>query len=194
VFEIVESFWSSIFTAPHLPGMTTTISPSPQAPTSADGAEQRADQHTTSSDALNITLLLISALRVSIRVDSQFLKVHEVGEVMAPNDITVGSFKDVLYSIWHENWGSPPINAAHIRLIHLGKVLEDNQTLEQCRIVPDGANVVHMSVKPKSFDVETPVKLQKKSMLRHRRGESGTRDESMNAQERRTRGGCCIIL
>lgn len=182
--------------------MTTADTAEPLSHGGAVSEEPKMDSGSPAPETLNVTLLLMSALRVSIRVDSQFLKAHDAGDDTAPGDFTVGALKDVLFGMWHENWGNAPVDPSHIRLIHLGKVLEEEQTLDQCGIVPEGANVVHMSVKPESFDLETPVKVQKKSMLRHRRGNSSTgggdhgsrgnaRDSSSGRQ---SSGGCCIIL
>lgn len=74
----------------------------------------------------------------------------------------------------NQNWGAvlaknltpAPIDADHIRLIHLGKVLVDTYTLEEYKITSANAfNVLHLSVKPENTGKEKSRKSRVKSGL-----------------------------
>lgn len=160
-----------------------------------DGPNAVADQkpsvqgpavHEPDGPQLVLTLLLITGLRITIKLDSHYMASHSL-EFQGPEQVTIGSFKECIYSSWQEDWGPVPTNPANVRLIYLGKVLESSQTFEECKILIDNPyNVLHLSVRPESFELESTEKTkQVRSRFRARgTGESG---------ETRS-GGCCIIL
>jgi hypothetical protein len=108
-----------------------------------DGAQEIEAKSTTSPGhieppytdmgAIDLTLLLISGLRVSLTLDDHYITTHSL-PFREPKLITVGGLKQCLFDSWQEDWGVTPTSVANIRLIHLGKVLEEAQTL-------DGKNV-----------------------------------------------------
>ncbi|ANB12973.1 hypothetical protein AWJ20_1251 [Sugiyamaella lignohabitans] len=138
--------------------------------------------------SLELTLLLISGLRVKIKIDDNYMQTHSI-PITAPESMTVGSLKSSLFSSWQDEWGSAPTTTGLIRLIHLGKILEDQQTLEECSLTSSKShNVVHLSVKPESFEMEAPTKVKSRSGFRG--GRSGDQREGQS----RGSSSCCIIL
>uniref|UniRef100_A0A060T4Z0 ARAD1C01804p n=1 Tax=Blastobotrys adeninivorans TaxID=409370 RepID=A0A060T4Z0_BLAAD len=140
------------------------------------------DAHDEPEDpnALKLTLLLISGMRTVLKLDKTFLQTHSLSGLA--QKMSVGDLRKSLFKSWRDDWGTSPAGVANIRLIHLGKVLEDSQTLEECGLVPTNSiNVVHLSVKPESFELESSSKAKSKG----RRRTSGG-DDSHHSR-------CCII-
>ncbi|KAK3078032.1 hypothetical protein LTS18_008611, partial [Coniosporium uncinatum] len=48
-------------------------------------------------------------------------------------------------------WEPRPTAPVSIRLISMGRVLEDNAKLSECRFSTESANVLHLSVKPQDI-------------------------------------------
>jgi hypothetical protein len=139
---------------------------------------------------LVLTLLVISGLRITMKLDSHYLASHSSLTAFShPEKVSIGAFKSCIYSCWQEDWGATaPASSASIRLIYLGKVLQDDQTFEECKIISENAhNVVHLSVKSASFELEPSDKVkQPKGRFRNRSGQG--------EGESRSGGGCCIIV
>lgn len=139
---------------------------------------------------LTLTLLLITGLRITIKMDSHYLASHSSLTAFSdPEQVLIGSFKSCIYSCWQDDWTvAPPTTPDCIRLIYLGKVLQDDQTFEQCKVTNENShNVIHLSVKPASFELENPDKVkQPKGRFRNRSGQADG--------ESRSSGGCCIIV
>lgn len=131
--------------------------------------------------AIKITLLLISGQRQVVPIDADFLAKN--GQSMEDAGlVTIGVLRGSLFRDWQESWGNPPASATNIRLIHLGKILEDDQTLTNCGISHDNPhNVVHMSVKPESFELDSSSKAK------------ATRRPSASHRSDRSHSRCCII-
>lgn len=145
-----------------------------------DRDQKDANDQPEDPNALKLTLLLISGMRTVLKLDQSFLQTHSLSGLA--QKISVGDLRKSLFKSWRDDWGTSPAGVANIRLIHLGKVLEDSQTLEQCGLVPTNSiNVVHLSVKPESFELESSSKAKSKG---RRRG-SGA-DDSHHSR-------CCII-
>lgn len=120
-----------------------------------------------------------------------------------------------------KNWGAvlaasvplTPFSPDHIRLIHLGKVLVDEYTLEDYKITAANSfNVMHLSVRPENTGKEKSGRKSRvktgltgsgntsggaggngvsRLMQSSSRGDAGAGDA--NAQEQHHRSGCCII-
>lgn len=132
--------------------------------------------------AIKITLLLISGQRQVVPVDADFLAKNELQGLEDAGQVTIGVLRQSLFRDWQESWGNPPASATNVRLIHLGKILEDDQTLTACGISHDNPhNVVHMSVKPESFELDSSSKTK------------ATRRPSASHRSDRSRSRCCII-
>lgn len=96
---------------------------------------------------------------------------------MDPFSITVYTLKELILRDWRKEWEDAPREPSSIRLIRLGKMLEDRQTLAQSNFVRTAANVIHMTVKPQDLvDDEDAAKRVKES------GQGGGRS------------GCCVVL
>jgi hypothetical protein len=135
------------------------------------------------NNCITLTLLLISGLRSTIVLDSDYITHHSL-HVSKPEWITIQSLKDGLFNSWKDEWGNLPPSTQNIRLIHLGKILEESQTLEDCGITPLSVhNVIHLTVKPESFELEAPTK--SRPAFRRRNNANSNSDE-------RSRG-CCVI-
>lgn len=118
-----------------------------------------------------------------------------------------------------KNWGSVlasgvspvPASPDHIRLIHLGKVLVDDYTLEDYKISSSNSfNVLHLSVRPESMGAKdksgggkqgrtkrrtsAPTGQGRLSTSNSRRGDgdNNTADNSVTRNSQ-SRSGCCII-
>jgi hypothetical protein len=180
-------------------GMTTTSVPTPQQQqqeadyeatassrktADAEETEERTDEPEATKEeqpAIKITLLLISGQRQVVPINADFLAKNEQS-VEDAGQVTIGTLRGSLFNDWQESWGNPPANATNIRLIHLGKILEDDQTLTNCGISHDNPhNVVHMSVKPESFELDSSSKAK------------ATRRPSASHRSDRSRSRCCII-
>jgi len=81
----------------------------------------------------HITVLLVSGKRASFSLSP---------------DSTVLELKDHILSNWPEDWNSDkPLTIHGLKFVHLGKFLEDCQTLKDSKI-PGGKNtVVHLNIK-----------------------------------------------
>ncbi|KIY48709.1 hypothetical protein FISHEDRAFT_10751, partial [Fistulina hepatica ATCC 64428] len=90
-----------------------------------------------------ITFLTVSARRRNMNFDP---------------DTTVGRVKELVWSGWPSEWADErPPTPSHLRLLHLGKILQDEETLSGLNIpshIPDantpspGPTIVHLSVRP----------------------------------------------
>ncbi|KAK8129002.1 Ubiquitin family [Apiospora sp. TS-2023a] len=62
--------------------------------------------------------------------------------------ITVYSLKELILREWRREWETAPREPASIRLIRMGKMLDDKATLRSYGFSLEAPNVVHMTVKP----------------------------------------------
>ncbi|KAK9453261.1 hypothetical protein V1511DRAFT_512894 [Dipodascopsis uninucleata] len=101
---------------------------------------------------LVVTLLLVSGLRISLTIDQKFMKKHSL-EYIEPENLSVYSLKEAVFSDWTEDMGEKPTSTDFIRLIYFGKLLDDKDTLGNCQISRNNVyNVLHMSVRPISLE------------------------------------------
>ncbi|CAN6675068.1 hypothetical protein TRVA0_083S00210 [Trichomonascus vanleenenianus] len=118
------------------------------------------DKIEDSASGVEVTLMLISGQRNKFTIPPQDEKTQ--------SNITIEHFRNALFQSWKDAWGNSPSTPANIRLIHFGKVLEDAQTLEECGITSPHPTVVHVSVKPQSFELDRSKSNSSKSKSRRR--------------------------
>ncbi|CAE6417830.1 unnamed protein product [Rhizoctonia solani] len=93
----------------------------------------------TEPSDIPITFLLISGERKQMH--------------FAPS-MTIGRAKETFWSAWTpENSETKPPSSSFLRVLHMGKVLSDEQTLEDAKFPnmsasPVGGTIVHVSVRP----------------------------------------------
>jgi len=92
----------------------------------------------------------------------------------------VYTLKELILREWREEWEAQPSSPSSIRLIFFGKLLDDKIPLKDCKF-HEGANVVHMTVRPQEV-VDEEDASKSKAMARDREGGEST-------------AGCrCVIL
>ncbi|KAF1814215.1 hypothetical protein P152DRAFT_264159 [Eremomyces bilateralis CBS 781.70] len=129
-----------------------------------------------------ITLLLTSGARHAMRIDEKYLGKRSMkAEDGDPFNISVYNLKELVWNEWKEEWEERPVAPSSIRLIHFGRMLEDNTALRDCRFNADNPNVVHMTVRPQELVEEEDTKATK----------AAARDRDAEGRES-TR--CCVIL
>ena len=142
--------------------------------------------------AVLVTLMLTTGSRYSFRIDSKYLKRRNIGsqeDKKDPWDISVYTMKELLWRDWRDgmflkslfggmyklirckDWEQRPTSPSYIRLIHLGRMLDDKTLLQgkrathrfiiqhnltdilvDCRFNRTTPNVVHMTVRPSEVD------------------------------------------
>lgn len=103
----------------------------------------------------NITLLLANGMRHPYRINEQYLTKKEV-EIPEKDDegkpdpfsISVCKLKELILGEWRPEWENVPRDPGLIRLIHLGRMLDDKEPLKKYRLNPDERNIIHMNVRP----------------------------------------------
>ena len=104
-----------------------------------------ASQHGT----LSIVILISSGQRTRFSITSAYLTKLNKTDGM---QVTIGELKMLIWSAWPETWVEvKPGSEAYIRLIYLGKVLDDKITLGEIKIVKGAPNILHLSVRPADF-------------------------------------------
>ncbi|KAK6332330.1 hypothetical protein TWF696_003048 [Orbilia brochopaga] len=96
-----------------------------------------------------ITLLLLSGARTTFTLNGGFLARHNVTHT-DPMQMTVYNLKECVWRDWKEDELSTeqPTSPHLIRLILLGRLLEDKALLKDCRLNLENPNVVHLSLRP----------------------------------------------
>ncbi|KAK8043161.1 hypothetical protein PG994_013644 [Apiospora phragmitis] len=97
---------------------------------------------------------------------------------MDPLSITVYSLKELILREWRREWETAPREPASIRLIRLGKMLDDKATLRSYGFSLESPNVVHMTVKPQEMTEE----------------EGGAAKGVKEAGHDSNEAGCCCIV
>ncbi|KAK9477711.1 hypothetical protein V1514DRAFT_105975 [Lipomyces japonicus] len=101
---------------------------------------------------LNVSLLLVSGIRGEITIDREYLKRHAV-EPCEPENLTILILKTCIWADWKDEWGTKPISTEYIRLIHFGRLLDDQDSLGASQVSRTNMyNVLHMSVRPVSIE------------------------------------------
>ncbi|KAF3026837.1 hypothetical protein E8E14_015000 [Neopestalotiopsis sp. 37M] len=148
-------------------------------------ADSSAEQSTPGE--LNVDILIIipsTGNRHPFKINEKYLKKRNVNVTgvtedgkMDPFSITVYTLKELILREWRTEWETPPREPTSIRLIKLGKMLDDKSTLAHYNFSPSVTSIIHMTVKPQEIvDEEEANKRLKEPSSR-----SG-------------RSGCCVIL
>lgn len=125
-----------------------------------------------------------------------------------PWAISIYQVKELIWRDWRSEWETRPSNAAAIRLIHLGRLLDDKSILKgespltasdrvtygvltwsvDCRLTAGATNVVHMSIKPQNLDDEDAAadKVRRSNSRR-----SGVTND--DGQVTRSGCSCCLV-
>lgn len=102
-----------------------------------------------SSEVLLITLLLTTGARHPFKIDSKYLRKREVEvDNYDPYAISGYKLKELILREWRQEWEPQPSSPTSIRLIHMGKMLEDSTALSEARFGRTNSNIVHMTVRP----------------------------------------------
>lgn len=135
--------------------------------------------------AVDIMLILpMNGNRHPFRINEKYLKkrnvtvsgVTEDGK-LDPFSITVYTLKELILREWRKEWETPPREPTSIRLIKMGKMLDDKLPLNQYNFTPNVKSIVHMTVKPQEIVDEE----EANKRLKEPGSQSG-------------RSGCCVIL
>ncbi|KAK6827271.1 ubiquitin-related domain-containing protein [Apiospora arundinis] len=149
---------------------------------------QAPSEETNAKGDLAVEILLIStssSTRHPFNITEKYLtkrKVNVPGVTddgkMDPLSITVYSLKELILREWRQEWETAPREPASIRLIRLGKMLDDKATLRSYGFSGEAPNVVHMTVKPQELVEE----------------EGGAAKGSKEGHHDSNEGGCCCIV
>jgi hypothetical protein len=152
---------------------------------------------------LVVTLLLTSGARHPFRLDAKYLAKRNVEVADTdPFNLSVYKLKELILREWREEWDTKPSSPNYIRLISMGKMLDDKASLKgmisiyrsslvlQANMVSfadykfgtDSPNVLHMTIKPQDYVEDEDAKGGKSSMAGNRESEG------------RSPGCRCIIM
>ena len=99
--------------------------------------------------SLSIVILISSGQRTRFSITPAYLTKLNKTDGM---QVTIGELKVLIWSAWPETWAeAKPGSEAYVRLIYLGKVLDDKITLGEIKIVKGAPNILHLSVRPADF-------------------------------------------
>ncbi|XP_042501723.1 membrane-anchored ubiquitin-fold protein 3-like isoform X1 [Macadamia integrifolia] len=69
---------------------------------------------------------------------------------------TVGTVKELILAQWPKDKENAPRTISDLKLIHAGKILENNRTIAECRVpvgeLPGGVITMHLVVRPPLSD------------------------------------------
>ncbi|KAK4494312.1 hypothetical protein PRZ48_014610 [Zasmidium cellare] len=102
---------------------------------------------------LNISLMLTTGVRHPYKIDEKYLRnrkaeAHNAEGQFDPREISGYKLKELIWTDWRKEWEPRPTSPSSIRLIIMGKMIEDKLFLKDFNFNIDGPNVVHMTVKP----------------------------------------------
>ncbi|AOW02568.1 hypothetical protein B0I72DRAFT_23169 [Yarrowia lipolytica] len=142
------------------------------------------------SETPKITILLSSGERVDWALDDSFLTTHNLS-VKSCDEATVAQLKQCIATKWPDfKTNSPSPDPGRLRLIFLGKILEDTQTLENVGLGSSSpqtvSSVIHVSVRPESFQLDT-----KKTPTNSYSVQAGGAVDDAQSD---SRCACCIVM
>ncbi|EME40485.1 hypothetical protein DOTSEDRAFT_74152 [Dothistroma septosporum NZE10] len=143
----------------HTQPLSTAIEQSPlltRKETEALGpAADEAEAHSAgaSGPQLSISLMLTTGARHPYKIDEKYLRNRKVEAKDAngafdPKAISGYQLKELIWTDWRSEWEPRPTSPSSIRLILLGRMVEDKSLLRDLPFKSDSTNVVHMTVKP----------------------------------------------
>ncbi|TKA33762.1 hypothetical protein B0A50_00598 [Salinomyces thailandicus] len=105
---------------------------------------------------LSITLMLTTGQRHPYKIDEKYLKNRNTepkgsSGQFDPLCLSGYKLKELIWTDWRNEWEPRPAAPTSIRLIILGKMLEDKKALNDYNFNLEQTNVVHMTVKPADF-------------------------------------------
>jgi len=119
---------------------------------------------TSTGPLLVITLLLHSTeTRHPYIIDESYLKRRNVTvDDNNPINMTVYTLKELILRDWRTEWEPRPTTPTSIRLIHMGRMLDDKSCLRDSRFSNgDTPHIVHMTIKPQEIVDEEDARIAK---------------------------------
>ena len=109
--------------------------PSPTVP--AKDSESPSATAGVTGPALTVTLLLTSGARHPFKLDSKYFAKRSV-DVPGndPFNLSVYKLKELILREWRDEWEAKPASPTSIRLINMGKLLDDKASLKGKRSLP----------------------------------------------------------
>ncbi|KAF3923999.1 hypothetical protein ABW21_db0203561 [Orbilia brochopaga] len=172
----------NIITAEPTTTTNTNTNTAPEAPSVAPPETVEEEE-----GGIVITLLLLSGARTTFTLNGGYLTRHNVTHT-DPMQMTVYNLKECVWRDWKEDEVSTeqPTSPHLIRLILLGRLLEDKALLKDCRLNLENPNVVHLSLRPADIgEDEVTTKSGKFPPFNSNSGRTG---------ERASPGCRCVIL
>ncbi|KXT16513.1 hypothetical protein AC579_1332 [Pseudocercospora musae] len=108
---------------------------------------------TNSGPVLSVSLMLTTGARHPYKIDEKYLRNRKV-EVknsegtFEPRELSGYQLKELIWTDWRSEWEPRPVSPSSIRLIVMGRMIEDKSTLKDFPFNLANTNVVHMTVKP----------------------------------------------
>ncbi|KAK5117272.1 hypothetical protein LTR62_005889 [Meristemomyces frigidus] len=112
---------------------------------------------TTADPALHINLMLQTGARHPYKIDERYLNsrnavTKSTAGDFDPKQLTGYKLKELIWQDWRKEWEARPASPSSIRLIMMGKMVDDKKVLADYPFATDRSNVVHMTIKPADFD------------------------------------------
>ncbi|GIZ41221.1 hypothetical protein CKM354_000453400 [Cercospora kikuchii] len=139
-------------TTPAAPNLTRTETEH-LGPAAEDHAPIAPSTTSTSGPHLMISLMLITGARHPYKIDEKYLRNRKVtaqnsaGE-FDPRELSGYQLKELIWTDWRQEWEPRPSSPGRIRLIVMGRMIEDKGLLKDLPFNMASTNVVHMTVKP----------------------------------------------
>ncbi|KAF3179676.1 hypothetical protein TWF106_002849 [Orbilia oligospora] len=165
----------------------STFASEDNAITSSLGLPDSSTSEEDPSPGIVITLLILSGARSTFTLNPGYIKRHNVPHEDAMM-MTVYNLKECIWRDWKEEelMTKQPASPHLIRLILLGRLLEDKSLLKDCRLQLESPNVVHLSLRPADIaEDEVTTKSGKFTGFNGNNGRTG---------ERPSPGCRCVIL
>ncbi|KAK6356177.1 hypothetical protein TWF718_000549 [Orbilia javanica] len=155
--------------------------------TSSQGLPNSSTSEEDSTPGIVITLLILSGARSTFTLNTGYIKRHNVPHEDAMM-MTVYNLKECIWRDWKEEelMTKQPASPHLIRLILLGRLLEDKSLLKDCRLQLESPNVVHLSLRPADIAEDEPTTKSGKF--------TGFNGNSGRTGERASPGCRCVIL
>ncbi|KAK4574531.1 hypothetical protein LTR86_001372 [Recurvomyces mirabilis] len=106
---------------------------------------------------LQINLMLTTGAKHPYNISEKYLTsrnavAKNAGGEFDPKQLTGYKLKELIWQDWRREWEARPASPSSIRLITMGKMVEDKKVLADYSFALDRSNVVHMTIKPADFD------------------------------------------
>ncbi|OQO05725.1 hypothetical protein B0A48_09818 [Cryoendolithus antarcticus] len=132
----------------------------------------------TTAAALRITLMLTTGARHAYTISQKYLQSRKVEAEDAegkfdPRCMSGYKLKELIWTDWRPEWEPRPRDPSSIRLIIMGRMLDDKIPLKDLPFNLDASNVVHMTIKPADLmedEAEAIGKTAKGGSIRARAG------------------------